>query len=204
MKFKVYTHNASYYMAEMGDDIVSITPTSTYTVLQYNRSTYILAYGLSDYQMLVKQSGVHPNEFSTLIKQATATVGNSSHKKLVSLNKMHLYRNKARGLSGSLDDVYQLLMEYKPKTPKDKDNYLTISEFKSVLDDVTDPMQIQLDPAQVKQFAKLGIIDNPEIDYLISALIELMHQLDDAGILDTMEDPSAMVKAYDERGESRG
>ena len=201
MKFKVYTHNASYYMAKMGEDMVSITPTATYTVLQYNRDTFILSYGLSDYQMLLKQSRVHPNEFSSLMKQSIASVGNDSPKKLISLNKMHLYKNHDRGFQGTLEDVYQILMGYKPRTPKDSDSFLSFSDFKELLNEVTKPLDIQLDLAQVRNFAELGMIDNPILDYLVSSLIELMRQLDDAGILDTMEDPTAMIRAYDEGGE---
>lgn len=201
MKFDIYAHKMSYYMTKMGDDTVLISPTETYTVLQYNNSTFIMSYGMTKYELLLQQSEAYPQEFATTIKQLTAGVGSNSPKRLISINKLHdQAKNEmfTKNLSTDAYNVFDMFISMNKKQPNPAKGLLEFNDYVKKLNEIEDVLGVELDKDQIKELIKLGAIDNPELDYLVSAFIELMKQLKDQGILATIQDPSLMIKSYDE------
>lgn len=194
MKFSIYRHNISYYITEMGEDSVEFIPVENFTMIKVNDNTYVLPYGLLNYDTLYKFSQREPDTLVSMLESNITGAGVSK------------YGYDTRNLLDEIPDPsdkttsdYRILIKVLKSQLESANPLINGTEYRSMIDTTIQTGNLKLANMEAIKDSLLqyGKSISPEIHNLaIPAFIELVKQLKAQGILDDIKDPALMVKNY--------
>lgn len=194
MKFSIYRHNISYYITEMGEDSVEFIPVENFTMIKVNDHTYVLPYGLLNYDTLYKFSQREPDTLVSMLESNITGAGVSK------------YGYDTRSLLDEIPDPndkttsdYRILIKVLKSQLESANPLINGTEYRSMIDTTIQTGNLKLANMEAIKDSLLqyGKSISPEIHNLaIPAFMELVKQLKAQGILDDIKDPALMVKNY--------
>ncbi len=200
MKFQLVHRSQNYYYTEIKHKGIEIIPVANCTVVKIDKSTFVLPYGMVDYQDLLNvEKNTDINQLKTMLTETISGVGCS------------IYGVDVQQVTNTLtsktdnDPTHEVLSQTLLELLEDKDSQVILfSEYQDLIENIIETGDLDVDNDFEGWLLSLGKVTSPLItDYLIPALIDLIHQLDKSGILNDLQDPVQMMKNYREgKGEN--
>ena len=194
MKFSIYRHNISYYITEMGEDSVEFIPVENFTMIKVNDHTYVLPYGLLNYDTLYKFSQREPDTLVSMLESNITGAGVSKY----GYDTRNLL-DEIPNPSDKTTSDYRILIKVLKSQLESANPLINGTEYRSMIDTTIQTGNLKLaNMEDIKDsLLKYGKSISPEIHNLaIPAFIELVKQLKAQGILDDIKDPVLMIKNY--------
>lgn len=194
MKFSIYRHNISYYITEMGEDSVEFIPVENFTMIKVNDHTYVLPYGLLNYDTLYKFIQREPDTLVSMLESNITGAGVSKY----GYNTRNLL-DEIPDPSDKATSDYRILIKVLKSQLESANPLINGTEYRSMIDTTIQTGNLKLANMEAikDSLLKYGKSISPEIHNLaIPAFIELVKQLKAQGILDDIKDPALMVKNY--------
>lgn len=194
MKFSIYRHNISYYITEMGEDSVEFIPVENFTMIKVNDHTYVLPYGLLNYDTLYKFIQREPDTLVSMLESNITGAGVSKY----GYNTQSLL-DEIPDPSDKTTSDYRILIKVLKSQLESANPLINGTEYRSMIDTTIQTGNLKLANMEAikASLLKYGKSISPEIHNLaIPAFIELVKQLKAQGILDDIKDPALMVKNY--------
>ena len=193
MKFNAMRHNTSYYMTSMGDVAVQIVPIENFSVIKVDKDTYFIPFGLENYKALREMGNTQ------LHKTLEKTIAGAGVSKYGYDRDLLISKIKEVDVEDSTLNVILGVLENELKSISD--HVLTKKHLVQLIDFIFDAGDLTPDQHIINYILDLTpkVVNNNIKAYAIPALLDLMKQLDESGILDDIMDPKAMLKKYSER-----
>lgn len=186
-------HNTSYYMTTMGDVDVQIIPIENFSVIKVDNDTYFIPFGLENYKALREMGNTQLHE--TLEKTiAGAGVSKYGYDRDLLIKKIEEVNVE--------DSIFNVILGVLENELKSLPNHtLTKKHLVQLINFIFDAGDLTPDQHIINYILDLTpkVVNNNIKAYAIPALLDLMKQLDESGILDDIMDPKAMLKKYSER-----
>ena len=180
MKFNAMRHNTSYYMTSMGDVDVQIIPIENFSVIKVDKDTYFIPFGLENYKALREMGNtqLHKTLEKTIAGAGVSKYGYDRDLLIKKIEEVNVEDSIFNVILGVLENELKSL----PNHILTKKHLVQLINFIFDAGDLTPK-----------------VVNNNIKAYAIPALLDLMKQLDESGILDDIMDPKAMLKKYSER-----
>lgn len=194
MKFRIYRHNISYYITDMGEDTVEFIPVEDFTMIKVNGDVYVLPYGMLKYDTLYEFSQKDPNALVSVLEDNITGAGVSKY----GYNTQDLLDEIPDPNKKDTSD-YRILIKVLKGQLGSANPLINRDEYKNMIDSTIEAGNLSLNNEnEIKQeLLKYGKSISPNIHNLaIPAFIELVKQLKSQGILDDIKDPKQMVENY--------
>lgn len=194
MKFRIYRHNISYYITDMGEDTVEFIPVEDFTMIKVNGDVYVLPYGMLKYDTLYEFSQKDPNALVSVLEDNITGAGVSKY----GYNTQDLLDEIPNPGKKDTSD-YRILIKVLKGQLGSANPLINRDEYKNMIDSTIEAGNLSLNNEnEIKQeLLKYGKSISPNIHNLaIPAFIELVKQLKAQGILDDIKDPKQMVESY--------
>lgn len=194
MKFRIYRHNISYYITDMGEDTVEFIPVEDFTMIKVNGDVYVLPYGMLKYDTLYEFSQKDPNALVSVLESNVTGAGVSKY----GYNTQDLLDEIPNPSKKDTSD-YRILIKVLKGQLENANPLINRNEYKDMIDTTIEAGNLNLNNEdEIKhELLKYGKSISPNIHNLaIPAFIELVKQLKAQGILDDIKDPKQMVENY--------
>lgn len=197
MKFQLVHRSQNYYYTEIKDKGIEIIPVANCTVVKVDKETFVLPYGMVDYQDLVEvEKNTSTNQLKAMLTEVTTAVGTSRYgtdtQQVVNTLKSNTKLND--------DPTHEVLGRTLQEMLADQGSQIILfSQYQKLIENIIETGDLDVDNEFEGWLLSLGKVTSPLItDNLIPAMIDLIHQLDQSGILKDMKDPVTMMKNYRE------